>query len=68
MGFYGHMTVFMSISVCTCAGGYMHIYLGHGGVMYMMIGGCLSVNLNTCMCMCTSLPVFLYLSDFTCLH
>lgn len=61
LGFYGHVTMFRSMFLCTCADKYIHIYVVEVWVMYVMLGGCLSMYLNTYLCMNMSLPMFLYL-------
>lgn len=62
MGFDGHVTVFMSM-FCAHAlmGVYVSIYVVEVCVTYVIMGGCLSMYLNTRMYMSVSFTVFLYL-------
>lgn len=57
VNFYGHVTVFMSMFVCTCAGGHISKLC----VMYVMIGGLsmywIHVCAGVCLCLCFSTGV-----------
>lgn len=52
MGFDGHVTVFMSMFLCTCANGCICIYLCCGGVCYV----------------CDNAWVFIHVSEYTYVH
>lgn len=38
LGFHEYVTLLVSMCLCTCAGGYLHIYLCCGGMCYVCGG------------------------------